>query len=117
ALAHPERTAVVYGDIRRDWAETWRRCRRLASALAKSGVGRGDTVAVLLPNIPEMLELHFAVPMLGAVLNAQNIRLDAKTIGFMLDHGQARVFITDTEFHERSHSAIEQCQSNPLVID
>jgi fatty-acyl-CoA synthase len=117
ALAHPRRTAVIHGEIRRDWAETYRRCLKMASALHKFGVGKGDTVAVLLPNIPEMLELHFAVPMLGAVLNAQNTRLDAKTIGFMLDHGQARIFIADTEFHERSRVAIEQCAVDPIVID
>lgn len=117
ALAHPRRTAVIHGEIRRDWAETYRRCLKMASALQKLGVRKGDTVAALLPNIPEMLELHFAVPMLGAVLNAQNTRLDAKTMAFMLDHGQASVFITDTEFHERSRAAVEQCKGEPIVID
>jgi len=117
ALAHPDRTAVIYGDIRRSWAETYRRCLRLASALQALGVGPGDTVAALLPNVPEMLELHFAVPMLGAVLNAQNTRLDARTIGYMLDHGKAKVFFTDTEYHQRAAAALSDCRQPPLVID
>src|SRR5699024_1177575 len=117
ALAHPHRTAVIHGNIRRNWGETWQRCRQIASALHRLGIRKGDTVAVLLPNIPEMLELHFAVPMLGAVLNAQNTRLDANTIAFMLDHGQARVFIADTEFHDRARVAVEQCDADPVVID
>ena len=113
ALAHPDRTAVIYGDIRRSWAETYRRCLRLASALQALGVGPGDTVAALLPNVPEMLELHFAVPMLGAVLNAQNTRLDARTIGYMLDHGKAKVFFTDTEYHQRTAAALSDCRQPP----
>ena len=84
AFVYPDQLAVVYGEVRRSWAETYARCRRLASALSKRGVGEGDTVAVMLPNIPAMCEVHFAVPMLGAVLNALNIRLDADTIAFML---------------------------------
>lgn len=117
ALTHPRRTAVIHGEIRRDWAETYRRCLKMASSLQKLGVGEGDTVGVLLPNIPEMLELHFAVPMLGAVLNAQNTRLDAATVAFMLDHGNARVFIADTEYHDRAQMALKQCQGDPVVID
>src|SRR5699024_1615784 len=117
ALAHPHRTAVIHGNIRRNWGETWQRCRQIASALHRLGIRKGDTVAVLLPNIPEMLELHFAVPMLGAVLNAQNIRLDAQTMAFMLDHGAARVFITDTEFHDRTRAAVDQCDNRPIIID
>src|SRR5690606_25933170 len=117
ALAHPDRTAVIYGDIRRSWAETYRRCRQLASALQQLGVKPGDTVAALLPNVPEMLELHFAVPMIGAVLNAQNTRLDARTMSYMLNHGKAKVFFTDTEYHERAVEALKGCQAPPLVID
>lgn len=117
ALAHPSRTAVIHGDIRRSWAETYQRCLKMASALRKLGVRKGDTVAALLPNIPEMLELHFAVPMIGAVLNAQNTRLDSKTMTFMLNHGRAKVFFTDKEYSDRSRDALVGCDAKPIVID
>lgn len=117
ASVYPDRAAVVYGDLTRSWAETYQRCLRLASALSQRGVGVGDTVAAVLPNIPEMLELHFAVPMLGAVLNAQNTRLDAETMSFMLDHGEASVLITDREFSATVGKALKMSQQNPLVID
>ncbi|GAA0691135.1 acyl-CoA synthetase [Marinobacterium maritimum] len=117
ALAHPNRTAVIHGDIKRTWQETYQRCLKLASALRKLGVKKGDTVAALLPNIPEMLELHFAVPMLGAVLNAQNTRLDAKTMTFMLNHGKASVFFTDREYSDRAREALAGCDAKPKVID
>lgn len=117
ALAHPNRTAVIHGDIKHTWQETYQRCLKLASALRKLGVKKGDTVAALLPNIPEMLELHFAVPMLGAVLNAQNTRLDAKTMTFMLNHGKAKVFFTDREYSDRAREALAGCDAKPRVID
>jgi len=117
ALAHPSRTAVIHGDIRRTWAETYQRCLKMASALRKLGVKKGDTVAALLPNIPEMLELHFAVPMIGAVLNAQNTRLDARSMTFMLNHGRAKVFFTDREYHEQAREAVAGCDAKPVVID
>ncbi len=117
ALAHPNRTAVIHGDIKRTWQETYQRCLKLASALRKLGVKKGDTVAALLPNIPEMLELHFAVPMLGAVLNAQNTRLDAKTMTFMLNHGKAKVFFTDREYSDRAREALAGCDAKPKVVD
>ena len=117
ASVYPDRAAVVYGDLTRSWAETYQRCLRLASALSQRGVGVGDTVAAVLPNIPEMLELHFAVPMLGAVLNAQNTRLDAETVSFMLDHGEARVLITDREFSATVGPALKMTQQKPLIID
>ena len=98
AAVYPERTAVIYEDLRRTWRETYARTRRLASALAKRGIGRGDTVAVMLPNIPAMYEAHFGVPMCGAVLNTLNTRLDAEAIGFMLDHAEAKVLLTDREW-------------------
>ena len=98
AAVYPDRTALVYGDIRRSWKETYNRCRRLASALVKRGITEGDTVAVMLPNIPAMCEVHFGVPMTGAVLNALNIRLDADAIAFMLKHGEAKILLTDREF-------------------
>ena len=117
ASVYPKRLAVVYGELRRNWSETYKRCRRLASALSKRGVGKGDTVAVMLPNIPAMCEVHFAVPMLGAVLNALNIRLDADTIAFMLEHGEAKVLLTDREFSSTVHAALKQMDNKPLVID
>ncbi|POG11117.1 acyl-CoA synthetase [Pseudomonas putida] len=124
-LSFIERTAAVYGDypavihgaIRRDWRETYQRCRRLASALAGRGIGRGDTVAVMLPNIPAMLEAHFGVPMIGAVLNTLNVRLDAEAIAFMLQHGEAKVLITDREFHGVIAAALALLEHPPLVID
>ena len=90
--------AIVYGKTRRTWAQTYERCRRFASSLAARGINRNDTVAVLLPNIPEMVEVHFAVPMAGAVLNALNTRLDYATLLFMLRHGEAKLLIIDSEY-------------------
>ncbi|WP_028008799.1 acyl-CoA synthetase [Solimonas flava] len=98
AAVYGERTAVVYGAERRSWAETYTRARRLASALQKAGIARGETVAVLLPNTPPMVEAHFGVPMAGAVLNTLNTRLDEASLRFMLSHGEARALIVDTEF-------------------
>src|SRR5690606_16004438 len=98
AAVYPRQIAVVYGDYRATWAETYARCRRLASALSRRGIGVGDTVAVMLPNIPAMYEAHFGVPMCGAVLNALNTRLDAEAIAFMLEHGEAKLLISDREF-------------------
>ena len=114
---YPNRLAVAYGERRYRWRETLERCRRLASALAARGVGRGDTVAVMAPNIPEAFEVHFGVPMAGAVLNALNIRLDPATIGFILAHGEAKVLITDTEFAPVVAEAVAQLDKKPLVID
>jgi len=87
AAVYPDRLAVVHGEVRHTWAQTYSRCRQLASALVRHGVGVGDTVAVMLPNTPAMFEAHFGVPMTGAVLNTLNTRLDAQAIAFMLDHG------------------------------
>jgi fatty-acyl-CoA synthase len=98
AEVYGERFAMVHGDVRRNWRETYARTRRLASALERAGIRRGDTVAVLLPNIPAMVEAHFGVPMLGAVLNTLNTRLDVATMLFMLRHGGAKVLIVDTEY-------------------
>jgi fatty-acyl-CoA synthase len=98
AAVYPRRTAVVHGRRSFTWQETCERSRRLASALARRGIGAGDTVAVMLPNIPAMYEAHFGVPMCGAVLNALNTRLDAEAIAFMLKHGEAKLLITDREF-------------------
>ena len=117
AQVHPDLTAVIYGEVRRSWAETYRRCLRLASALTQRGVARGDTVAAVLPNIPELLELHFSVPMIGAVLNAQNTRLDPEMIAFMIDHSGAKVLVTDKEFSSTVAEALELCKTAPFVID
>ncbi len=119
ATVYPDHTAVVHGSVRRGWAETYTRCRRLASALQQRGIGLGDTVAAMLPNIPEMFELHFGVPMSGAVLNTLNIRLDAEAIAFMLEHGEAKILFTDREFSETIGKALRliPIQKRPLVID
>ena len=98
AYVYPERTAIIHGKVRRNWRELYERARRLASALARRGVKRGDTVAAMLPNVPAMVELHFGPAMFGAVLNTLNTRLDAEAIAFMLDHGEAKVLFTDREF-------------------
>jgi fatty-acyl-CoA synthase len=105
ADVYGERLAVVYGDVRRTWRETYERTRRLASALQLAGIGRGDTVAALLPNIPPMIEAHFGVPMAGAVLNTLNTRLDASSIMYMLRHGEAKALIVDTEFADLAQRA------------
>ncbi|BEV18062.1 acyl-CoA synthetase [Herbaspirillum sp. DW155] len=98
AAVYGKRTAILHGALRQDWDQTYRRTRRLASALQQLGVGRNDTVAAMLPNTPAMVEAHFGVPMAGAVLNALNIRLDADSIVFMLRHGEAKVLLIDSEF-------------------
>ena len=98
AGVYPQRLAVVHGALRRNWAEVFARCRQLASALQQMGVCPGDTVAVMLPNTPPMVEAHFGIPAAGAVINALNTRLDAQTLAFMLDHGEAKVIIVDPEF-------------------
>ncbi|MGC2412319.1 MAG: acyl-CoA synthetase [Stellaceae bacterium] len=117
AAVYPERTAVIHGTRRYTWRQSLERCRRLASALAARGVRRGDTVALMAPNVPEAFESHFGVPMAGAVLNALNIRLDAETIAFILKHGGARVLITDTEFSPTIGRALALLDKKPLVID
>jgi fatty-acyl-CoA synthase len=98
AHVYPDRPSVIHGSRRYTWKETYQRARRLASALTKRGIGVGDTVAVMLPNIPSMYEAHFGVPMCGAVLNTLNTRLDAEAIDFMLEHGEAKLLIADPEF-------------------
>lgn len=117
AFVHPERIATVQGPLRRTWAETYGRCRRLASALQRRGIGAGDTVSVMLPNLLEMFECHFGVPMSGAVLNTLNVRLDAETIAFMLGHAETKVLITDREFSETVSRALALLDRQPLVID
>src|SRR6478672_8248423 len=98
AAVYPHHVSTVYEGRSFTWAETYERCRRFASYLASNGIGVGDTVAAMLPNVPAMNELHFAVPMTGGVLNALNIRLDAASIAFQLDHGGAKIILVDPEF-------------------
>ncbi len=118
AHVYPERLAVIYGERRQTWATTYTRCRQLASALQARGVGIGDTVAVMLPNLPAMLEVHFAVPMSGAVLNTLNTRLDAEAIAFMLQHGEATVLLTDREFASVVEKALALLgDKRPFVIE
>ncbi|MEO0622596.1 MAG: acyl-CoA synthetase [Pseudomonadota bacterium] len=117
ASVHPQRTAIIHGARRQTWAETEQRCRRLASALVRQGVGKGDVVALLAPNIPESVEAHFGVPMAGAVLNAINTRLDAATVTFILTHGGAKVFLADREFAPVVRAALAGMESPPVVVD
>ncbi|MBN9263688.1 MAG: acyl-CoA synthetase [Hyphomicrobium sp.] len=113
-----ERTAVVHGARRLSYHELYARSRRLAHALTKAGIGRGDTVAILAPNIPAMLEAHYAVPMIGAVLNPINIRLDPAAIAFCLEHGEAKIFLADREFHSTIAPALDLMGAKrPIVID
>ncbi len=119
AEVYPQRLAVVHGDLRRTWSELYARCRQLASSLRRRGIAKGDTVAVMLPNTPAMVEAHFGIPMAGAVLNALNTRLDAPTIAFMLDHGEAKAVIVDPEFAPvmKKALALRTRQAPLLVID
>ncbi len=116
AAVWPDLPAVVHGDVRRSWAETYARTRRLGSALAGRGIGRGDTVAVIAANIPEMFEAHFGVPMAGAVLNAINTRLDAATVAFILGHGEARVLIVDPEFADVAEAALALLPGREILV-
>jgi fatty-acyl-CoA synthase len=118
AAVYPNHVSAVYEGRVFTWAETYSRCRRFASYLAKCGIAEGDTVAAMLPNIPAMNELHFAVPMAGAVLNALNIRLDAPSIAFQLDHGAARIIVVDPEFSGVIAEALTLMNGpKPLVVD
>ncbi|MDP6184174.1 MAG: acyl-CoA synthetase [Gammaproteobacteria bacterium] len=117
ASVYPTQLAVVHGERRFTWSETFTRCRRLASALEKQGIGLGDTVAVLATNIPAFYECLFGVPACDAVINPINIRLDADAIAFILDHGEAKILITDTEFAPVVKEALAKCSVKPLVVD
>ena len=118
AAVYPNRTSVVYGDLQFTWSQTFQRCRQLASALHDLGVGVGDTVAVMLPNIPAMVEAHFGIPMVGAVLNTINTRLDPDAVAFILQHGEAKVLLTDPEFSPVVSKALSFIQgTKPIVID
>ena len=117
AAVYPDREAVVYGSIRRTWSETAGRCRALASALKAHGIGEGDVVAAMLPNIPEAFEAHYGVPLSGGVLNMMNTRLDADTIAYCLDHGGAKILITDTAFADVIEEALTILDRDIEIID
>ena len=118
AMVYPNKLAVVHGESSYTWREVRERCARLASALRGRGVGYGDTVAAMLPNIPAMYDLHFAAPMIGAVMNTLNTRLDPEAIAFMLDHGEAKVLLTDREFSSIVSKALPLMKSpRPVVVD
>lgn len=115
AEVYPERTAIIHGNLRRTWKQTYERCVRLGSALTRRGIGLGDTVSLMGPNIPETIECHFGIAMSGAVLNALNIRLDAEAIAFMLQHSESKVLITDPERIEPlGHLIIESLEARRL---
>ncbi len=117
AEAYPERTAIIHGSYRWTYAQFLANTRRLGSALTKRGIGKGDTVAVIAPNIPPVLDCHYGVPMIGAVLNTINIRLDAKAIAFILDHGEAKVLFVDREFSALAREALSLASVKPLIVD
>src|SRR3954468_13313136 len=117
AAVYPRHTAVIHGPLRRSYAELYARARRLASALARRGIGRGDTVSVMLANTPAMLECHYGVPMTQGVLNTLNTRLDAAILAFSLDHAEAKIVITDREFSKVMKEALTLAKVKPLVID
>jgi fatty-acyl-CoA synthase len=117
ASVFPRHTAIIHGQLRRDYADFYARARRLASALEKRGIGRGDTVSVMLANTPAMLEAHYGVPMCKAVLNTLNTRLDAAIIAFSLDHAGTKVLITDREYSKIVKEALALAKVKPLVID
>ena len=117
AAVFPDHTAIIHGPLRRSYAEFYARTRRLASALAKRGIKRGDSVSAMLANTPAMLECHYGVPMTQGVLNTLNTRLDAAIIAFSLDHAEAKVVIIDREFSKVMKEALTLCKAKPLVID
>jgi len=117
AAVFPDHTAIIHGQAKTSYRDFYARSRRLASALSKRGIGKGDTVSVMLGNTPPMLEAHYGVPMLGAVLHSLNTRLDAQIIAFQLDHGESKVLITDREFAETIEEALKIAKVKPLVID
>ena len=117
ASVYPENIAVVHGNVRNTWSQTYARCRQLASALRNRGIQPGDTVATMLPNIPAMYEAHFGIPMAGIILHALNCRLDAEVIAFMLQHGEAKAILVDREFSVVIKEALKLWDNDLLVID
>ena len=117
ADVYPNKIACIHGEQSITWAETYLRCLKLASALSKRGIKKGDTVSAMMPNIPAMFELHFAVPMLGAVLHTINTRLDIKSVAFQLDHAESKAIFIDGEFASVMATAVKEAEVSPLVID
>jgi 3-(methylthio)propionyl---CoA ligase len=117
ASVFPGQTAIIHGPLRRTYAEYYARARKLASALNRRGIRRGDTVSVVLANTPAMLEAHYGVPMAGAVLNTINTRLDPATIAFQFDHAETKVLITDREFSKVVREALALARARPLIVD
>ncbi|WP_169543026.1 acyl-CoA synthetase [Sneathiella aquimaris] len=117
ASVYPDKTAMIHGDWSYSYLEFFARCKRLASALSKRGIGKGDTVSIIAPNIPALLESHFGIPVTGAVLNALNTRLDAETLAFILDHSECKLLFVDREFSEVMKQALSLASCTPIVID
>jgi fatty-acyl-CoA synthase len=117
ASVYPDQLSIIHGELRYTWSQTYQRCCLLASALSSLGIGKGDTVAVMGANTPETFEAHFGVPMIGAVLNALNVRLDAKAIAFILEHAEAKVLLSDREYSDTISEALALMEKKPLVID
>ncbi len=117
ASVYPDHTALIHGTRSQSWAQTYARCRQLASALVKVGIRTGDTVTIMAPNIPEMYEAQFGVPMTGAVLNSLNTRLDAAMIAFIIDHSETKVLLVDREYHRVVVEALANARVQPLVVD
>ena len=114
---YPNYEAIVYEDRKYTWSEIYKRCIKFASALEKIGIGKGDTVSFLAFNTPEIFEAHYAVPMTGGVLNTINIRLDAKTISYILEHGEAKVLVVDRQLHKEVKKALSYLKKNIKIID
>ncbi len=117
ARVYPNHPAIIHGSLIQDWAITYQRCCQFSSALRQRGIGPGDTVAIIAPNTPAIYEASFAVAMAGAVLNTLNTRLDPATLAFILDHGEAKVLLTDREYSDTVKQTLDLCQQRPLVID
>ena len=117
AEVYPNRLSIIHGSKKYTWSDTFKRSKQLASALAKKGVGKGDTVAVLCFNTPEIYEAHYGIPMIGAIINTINIRLDVDTISYILEHGEAKVVITDNELSPTMKEVLNKIKTKPLVID
>ena len=117
ATTYPDNLAVVHGDLRYNYATLQQRCQQLASALSQYGIGPGNTVSIIAPNIPAHLEAHFGVPMTGAVLNSINIRLDADTFAYIFDDGECDVLLIDGQFADVAKQALAKSNRTPLVID
>ena len=113
---YPNYIGLVYEKRSYNWSEIYKRCLKFASALEKIGIGEGDTVSVMACNTPEIFEAHYSVPMTGGILNTINIRLDAKTVSYILDHSEAKVLIVDRQFHEVVNKALESVKQKPFIL-